>query len=95
MGAAEEYIVRKLEFATSRIASLEKENMDLEIALKASIKVLDDIIEKMTLFGSDYFGESYRIEIGEISEKETPELFDVIKTFKEQNAKGEKNEGAD
>lgn len=95
MGASEKYIIRKLEYADSRILKLEKENEDLTIALKASIKVLDDIIEKMSVYDTDYFGKCYRIEIGEISEKETPELFDVIKTFKEQNAKGEKNEGAD
>lgn len=85
MGTAEEYIVRKLESATSRIASLKKENRDLEIALKASIKVIDDIIEKMSVYDTDYFGKCYRIEIGEISEKETPELFEVIDTFKKAN----------
>ena len=85
----EEYIIQKLEEAEEENSRLMKENRRLEMAVMGSWKLIDDIVDKITFYDSDYYGKCAKIEVTEINEKDTPALLNAIVSFKEIHEKAE------
>ena len=84
----EEYIIQKLEEAEEENSRLMKENRRLEMAVMGSWKLIDDIVDKITFYDSDYYGKCAKIEVTEINEKDTPALLHAIVDLKELHDKG-------
>lgn len=98
---ADEYVVKKLEEAEKRADELYKHNTWLREQNDKLNEIITDIVEKMEVCNSDYFGRGYRIQSTEICMKDTPKLVKFIDEIKmilerieEEKLAAEKEEGA-
>jgi len=78
---ASEYVVKELKKAQAKVGRLEKHNKILLDALIKAETSFGNIVEKMEVYQSDYFGKCYKIDVIAINEKETPELVKLIDDY--------------
>ena len=94
MYTLEDYVVCELMSKKTEIVNLEREIEKKDKEISVCHELLDELAKEAALCRSDYFGDY--ISFGcNISEKETPKLFHVIKRKIEEREFAEKEKGGD